>query len=139
MAKPLRQMPYEPVGDLLLIFPETADVANYRRDLNLDTATAGVSYTAGGVRFSREVFASPVDQVIAVRLTADRPGRITFTASVTTPQKAMVRVEEPDTLVLRGVNGSAEGIKGALTFEPPLISEASKYFFSFSRISNVFR
>ena len=117
MAKPLRQMPYEPVGDLLLTFPETAEVGDYRRDLNLDTATASVSYTAGGVRFTREVFASPVDQVLVMRLTADRPGQITFTAGMTTPQEAAVRIEVPDTLVLHGVNGAAEGMKGALTFE----------------------
>ena len=31
-------------------------------------------YTANGVRFTRQVFASPVDQVIVVRLTADKKG-----------------------------------------------------------------
>ena len=43
MAKPLRQMPYQTVGDLLLTFPEPKSVADYRRDLNLDTAVASVS------------------------------------------------------------------------------------------------
>ncbi len=117
MAKPLRQMPYEPVGDLVLTFPRAAEVEDYRRELNLDTAMASVGYTTGGVRFTREVFASPVDQVVVVRLTADRPGRITFSAGLTTPQDARVRTEGEDTLVLHGVNGSAEGIPGALTFE----------------------
>ena len=45
MAKPLSQMPYQTVGDLLLTFPEVASVENYRRELNLDTAVATVSYT----------------------------------------------------------------------------------------------
>jgi alpha-L-fucosidase 2 len=117
MATPLHQMPYEPVGDLLLSFPAAAAVGNYRRDLNLDTAIAGVDYTEGGVHFTRQVFASPVDQVIVVRLAADRPGRISFTAGLTTPQEATVRTEGSDTLVLHGVNGSAEGVRGALTFE----------------------
>ena len=40
MARPLGQMPYQTVGDLLLAFPEMASVGNYRRELNLDTATA---------------------------------------------------------------------------------------------------
>src|SRR5579864_7610474 len=61
MAKPLRQMPYETVGDLLLSFPEAASAENYRRDLNLDTAVATVRYTVGGVTFTRESFSSPVD------------------------------------------------------------------------------
>ncbi len=117
MAKPLRQMPYQTVGDLLLTFPEQKSVENYRRDLNLDTAVASVAYTAGGVKFTREVFSSPVDQVIVMRLTADKPGQISFTAGMKTPQKATVETEEPDTLVMSGVNGEAQGIPGALKFQ----------------------
>ena len=45
MAKPLAQMPYQTVGDLMLTFPATAAVENYRRDLDLATATAHVSYS----------------------------------------------------------------------------------------------
>jgi alpha-L-fucosidase 2 len=116
MARPLRQMPYETLGDLLLSFPEVAAVENYRRDLNLDTATATVSYSVGGVKFTREVFASAVDQVIVVRLTADKRGQVNFTASLRTPQQATVEAHG-NTLLLRGVNGEAEGIKGALKFE----------------------
>jgi len=59
MARPLKQMPYETVGDLFLEFPTPATVENYRRDLNLDTAVASVSYTVNGVTFKREIFASP--------------------------------------------------------------------------------
>ena len=110
-------MPYQTLGDLMLQFPETKQVENYRRDLNLDTAVATTSYTAGGVRFTREAFASPVDGVIVVRLTADKPGRISFTARLQTPQKATVHVQNGDTLVLQGVNGPSQGIAGALKFE----------------------
>jgi alpha-L-fucosidase 2 len=116
MARPLRQMPYETLGDLLLTFQEVAAVENYRRDLSLDTATATVTYSVSGVKFIREVFASAVDQVIVVRLTADRPGQISFTAGLRTPQKGTVEARG-NTLVLRGTNGDAEGIKGALKFE----------------------
>jgi len=133
MAKPLRQLPYETVGDLLLDFPDAAPVQDYRRDLNLDTAVATVSYTANGVKFTREIFSSPVDQVIVVRLTADQRGKISFTATMKTPQKAAIETEMtgglksigkpepgrelPVMLVLRGTNGNAEGIRGALRFE----------------------
>ena len=117
MAKPLRQMPYEPVGALLLSFPEPKTVGNYRRDLDLDTAIARVTYTSGGVKFTREVFSTQVDQVIVVRLTADKPGQISFSVGMETPQKATIQIEAPDTLVLRGVNGSAQGIPGALKFQ----------------------
>jgi alpha-L-fucosidase 2 len=117
MAKPLAQMPYETIGNLQLTFPATDAVENYRRDLDLDTAIAHVEYTSGGVRYAREVFSSPVDQVIVVRLTAGQHGKISFKAEMNTPQKATVAAEAPGTLVMTGVNGDSSGIKGALTFE----------------------
>jgi alpha-L-fucosidase 2 len=121
MAKPLVQTPYQTVGDLLLDFPEATTVENYRRDLNLDTAIASVNYTADGVRFTREVFSSPVDQVIVVRLTADKPGRISFTARMRTPQRASVTNESPAALVMNGVNGDGGNrqhpVKGMLKYQ----------------------
>lgn len=117
MARPLGQMPYQTVGDLLLTFPDATGTQDYRRELNLDTATASVSYTREGVRYIREVFASAPDNVIVVRLAADRPGKISFTASMKTPMAARVETEAGDTLVLRGTGGDASGIKGALKFQ----------------------
>ena len=117
MARPLGQMPYQTVGDLFLDFPAAAAAEHYRRDLDLDTAIASVSYTANGVAFRREVFASPVDQVIVVRLSADKPGQITFVAGMKTPQAATITTEAANTLVMSGVNGSADGIKGALKYQ----------------------
>ncbi|TAK92599.1 MAG: glycoside hydrolase family 95 protein [Verrucomicrobia bacterium] len=117
LARPVRQMPYQTVGSLFLSFPETTNVENYRRDLNLDTAVASVSYVANGVKFTREVFSSPMDQVIVMRLTADRKSAISFTAGMNSPLPATVETESSDTLVLRGVNGNAYGVKGALKFQ----------------------
>jgi alpha-L-fucosidase 2 len=117
IAKPRGQMPYQTVGDLLLNFAEVDSVVDYRRDLNLDTAITRVNYLAGGVKFTRELFASPVDQVIVMRITADQPGQVTFSAGFRTPQKACVTNDAPDTLVLTGVNGKADGIDGALKFQ----------------------
>ena len=117
MSKPLGQMPYQTAGDLMLTFPGWNSVENYRRDLNLDTAVASVEYTANGTRFSRQVFASPVDQVIVVRLTADKPNAISFTASLQSPQKASVETDSANALVMRGVDGDSQGIRGALTFQ----------------------
>jgi alpha-L-fucosidase 2 len=117
MARPLGQMQYQTVGSLLLDFSPVGAVENYRRDLNLETAVSRVTYSSGGVVFTREAFASPVDQVIVVRLTADKPGQISFTTRMQTPQKAEVSAESPDTLVMSGVNGDSQGIKGALKFQ----------------------
>src|SRR5262249_50213083 len=114
---PRGQMPYEPVGDLVLSFPEAETVSDYRRDLNLDTAAAAVSFSSSGVHFTREVFASAVDQVIALRLSADQPGRISFGGTLVTRQQAKLRIEGNDTLILDGFNGSADGIPGSLKFQ----------------------
>jgi alpha-L-fucosidase 2 len=117
MARPLKQMPYTTLGDLKLSFPNSGAVTGYRRDLDLDTAIASMTYSVGGVTFVREVFSSPVDQVIVVHLTADQPGKIGFTAAMATPQKATVGTESPGTLVMSGVNAQANGIPGALKFQ----------------------
>jgi alpha-L-fucosidase 2 len=128
MAHPVRQMPYETVGDLFLDFPTNQGVTDYRRELNLDAAVAKVSYTSGGVKFTREMFASPVDQVIVIHLTAEQPGQISFTAGIRSRQKTTVTVavnQQPHfagqtndaTLILNGVNGESGGIAGALKFQ----------------------
>ncbi|HKU74562.1 MAG TPA: glycoside hydrolase family 95 protein [Pyrinomonadaceae bacterium] len=125
MAQPIKQMPYEPVGDLKLSFPGHDSFAGYRRQLDLNTAIATVSYKIGSTTFTREVFVSPVDQVIVVRLTADSPRSLNFSASFETPQKATVSTTGQGALVLRGVNGDAFGIKGGLNFEARAVVVAS--------------
>jgi len=117
ISRPSSQMPYETAGELVLTFPDSAIVENYRRDLNLDTAVTSVEYTDGGTRFTRQVFASPVDQVIVVRLTADKKNSISFSARFNTPQKVVFETESGNTLVMRGTNAAAAGIKGALQFQ----------------------
>ena len=53
---------------------------------DLATAMTRTTYTRGGVTFTREILSSPVDQVIAIRLSADRPGRVSFGVALQTPQ-----------------------------------------------------
>lgn len=117
MAQPIKQVPYQPIGDLRLTFPGHENVTNYSRRLDLNSATATVSYRIDGTTFTREVFASAVDQVIIVSLMADRPGQLNFAAFLQTPQKATVVADGPQTLIMSGVNGDAFGIKGGLKFE----------------------
>ena len=85
LSDPVRQLPYQPFGDLRLTFPGHENATNYRRELDLDTAIASVSYRVGDVTFKREVFASHPDRVIVVRLTADKPGQISFTLGMDSP------------------------------------------------------
>jgi alpha-L-fucosidase 2 len=102
MSVPLRQMAYQPFGDLRLSF-EHGDVSDYRRDLDLDAAVATVRYRVGDAAFTREVFSSFPDQVIVVRITGDKPGRVSLTANLDSPhQDAEVASDVPGQLLLRG-------------------------------------
>ena len=38
MSRPLKQMPYQPLADLVLDFRDVPDTSEYRRELDLDTA-----------------------------------------------------------------------------------------------------
>jgi alpha-L-fucosidase 2 len=82
MGYPVEQMKYQSMGDLILQFPGREEATDYRLQLDMDEAVAAVSYLKNGVRYVREVFSSPVDQVIVVRLSADKPGTISFKAQL---------------------------------------------------------
>ncbi|MEV4011054.1 glycoside hydrolase family 95 protein [Nonomuraea angiospora] len=79
---------YQPFGDLWLdLAARPGSPAGYRRELSLSEAVARVTYTADGVRHSREYFASHPGNVIAGRVTADRAGQVSFTLRVSTPHE----------------------------------------------------
>ena len=124
MAQPIKQMPYEPLGDLKLSFANHDNITFYRRQLDLNTAIARTYYENDVTTFKREIFASPVDQVIVVSITVDRVKQLNFAAAFETPQNAIVSTEGADTLVLKGVNGDSFGIKGGLKFEARVLVQA---------------
>jgi len=103
MSEPLRQMAYQPFGDLFIEFPGHENVGDYRRQLDLDSAVVSVTYKHDGVTYRREIFASHPDHAIVVRLTADKPGAVSFRASLTSPH-ADIATQKIDakTLAIRG-------------------------------------
>ncbi|NQT88065.1 glycoside hydrolase N-terminal domain-containing protein, partial [bacterium] len=84
---------YQAFGDILIKQPSHGQVTDYRRELDIAQAIAGVRYTSGGVRYQREYFASHPHQVIAVRLTADKPGSHTGAVELTDMHGAAIVVE----------------------------------------------
>ena len=102
ISQPRRMPPYQTLGDLILQIEHTGTPTDYRRELDVDQAVARVDYTLDGVRFTREVFATAIEQVIVVRLTADQPGRITLSATLRREADATARVQGPDTVILEG-------------------------------------
>ena len=147
MAKPLRQMSYQSVGDLRLNFGNVTEPKEYRRSLDLDGAICVTRFVAGGVSYTREVFASHIDNVLVVRLASDRPGRLGVdigyhwplpakrgSTDKTPPPSVLglgldgfeVEASAPaglriavdeGDLVMSGRNASQNGVKGALTYE----------------------
>jgi len=74
---------HQPLGDLYLHFDlGTALEENYRRSLNLDTAIATTVYTVGDVQYTREIFSSFPANALVIRVSADRPGAVSFTTSL---------------------------------------------------------
>lgn len=80
-----------PVGDLLIDFPgQSADVTSYRRSLDLADGVASTTYTAGGVTYSREYLCDYPDNVLAMRITADKKGSVNATVSTDLLRQAAV-------------------------------------------------
>jgi alpha-L-fucosidase 2 len=94
MSEPLHQQAYQAFGDLLLEFP-AGEISGYRRWLDLDRGIAGVEYTQGGVTYRREIFADPRPSVIVVRLTASRPGSVSFEATLKSAHEGSEVVVRP--------------------------------------------
>ena len=109
-------MPYQPFGDLYISFPNVKDYDNYYRELSIDSARAITRYTSNGVTYKREYLSALKDNVIAIRLTADKKGMITCTAQMTSPQQDVTICSEKDEIVLSGISGWHEGLKGKVTF-----------------------
>ena len=78
---------YQPVGDLRIVMDHAEDVADYRRDLDLDSAVARTSYRVGEAHYEREAFVSAVDQVVVLRMTTTAPGGMNLTLGLGSPQR----------------------------------------------------
>ncbi len=123
MSLPLHQKAYQSFGDLILTFPELgeAEVTGYRRSLDLDTAIAAVEYTHAGITYRREVFASYPSNVLVVRLTASRPGSLSFEISLQPGHAgASTTVNSSGDLVMTG-----QVKDSAIRFEARLMIQAS--------------
>src|SRR5215470_19159540 len=110
MARPRRLLPYQTLGDLWLAFEGHDAVTDYRRELDLASAVARVGYSAGGVRFTREIFASHPAQVIVVRLTSEQPNRISVAVGLNCERDA-APTASGDGLIMRGQLDGGTGLK----------------------------
>lgn len=103
---------YETLGDLHLTFEGLGEPHDYGRELDLETAVARVTFRCGEATFTREVFGSAPDQALVIRLTCDRPGRLSFTAALTRPERATVSTAAGPEVVLSGQLPDGRGPNG---------------------------
>lgn len=89
---------FQPVGDLVISTSHKGST-NYRRELDLKTAIAKTTYSVGGVKHTREYFASYPDHVIVVHLSADKDGSVSFGATMTTPHGNKKMSNDGNTLI----------------------------------------
>jgi alpha-L-fucosidase 2 len=76
---------YQPLGDLFLDFDLPGSVSDYHRELDLAHAVARIRFRSGDTVYTREIFASHPDSLLAIRLRADRPGRLSFRIRLESP------------------------------------------------------
>lgn len=95
-------------GDLYLDFSHTQR-SNYHRSLTLNNGTAEVSYEYSGVKYHREYFMSYPDNVLVIKLTADKPKSLSFTVR---PQIAHLTpfgpLQRPDSITIGYLSGQTQ-------------------------------
>ena len=105
LGVPERIKSYQSLGDLFLEFWHNSSPTEYRRELDLNTGIAKTTYRCGDVNFSREVFATAVDNLIVIRVESDPPGQLAFDMAITREQDATVEAIAANILRLDGQCG----------------------------------
>ncbi len=124
-------MRYLPLGSVKLQFPNLGEPTQYRRELNLGDATTTTKYVVDGVTYERTAFASQADNVIIVRLQANKKGALTFDVNFTSQLESKVftvsaHEDMKDVYELAAVVDGVEqeGIKAGLKAECRISLEA---------------
>lgn len=109
---------FEPVGSLNLTFPGHENYKDYYRELDLEKAISKTTYTVNGIKYTKEAFASLSDRVIVVKISSDKPGKLSFTANYSTPQKKYkVFTSNSNELNITGTTSDHETVKGMVEYK----------------------
>ena len=106
---------YEVLGQLVVNFAydTESDVEGYTRGLDLQTATAWTEFTHGGTKYSRQCYVSRPDDVMVMKIEAEGPAKIDFTASLDRAGRCTIEATEDGLLKMYGtLDSGAEGIEG---------------------------
>lgn len=94
---------FQMVGDLVIDYNYGSDTKAeaYSRSLHLDDAIANTSFKKGDVSYKREYFVSHTDDVMIIRLTADKGSAISFNVGLSRPERGDVYIEN-NALYMKG-------------------------------------
>ena len=109
-------MPYQTAGSLILNFEDHQNYQEYYRELDLNKAVALTRYKVDGVTYTRETFSSFADDIIIMRISADKKESLNFKASYQNPSNHTIKTDN-NMLILSGKGGDHEGITGKVVYE----------------------
>ena len=100
---------YLPFGDLHMDFSLDGEVSDYKRSLDLSKALLTVDFSCGDVAYKREFFVSFPDEVLAIRLSADKLGKLNVCLSMDSPLKYTYEVKDN----IYALDGECPGVAGS--------------------------
>lgn len=106
---------FQPVGNLELNF-QNQNYSDYYRELDIEKAVAKTIYKVNGVTYTREAFTSFPDRVLVIKLSADKPGQLSFTADFTSEHKKQKITINNNEISLWGNTSDHEGVEGKVKF-----------------------
>lgn len=74
---------FAPLGTMFINFNHKGEAENYYRELDISKAISTVTYQVDGVNFTREYLISHPDQIMVVKLSADKKAALNFSVSFT--------------------------------------------------------
>jgi alpha-L-fucosidase 2 len=113
----LGQKPQNPVatnqalGDLYFDFGPQQNVTNYRRELDIENAIASISYSSDQVNYLREIFSSAPDQVMMIRISADKSGSVSFGLRMSRQGNKATVITTGNETVMKEHTGDGTGVK----------------------------
>lgn len=93
---------YQLLGDIYLHFEDTSSlISNYRRELDLERGITSVSYERDGIEVSYELFASAHDDVLVLKMEAEKPGPLNMGITLRRSADAQV-TSDANSLIMHG-------------------------------------
>lgn len=94
---------YMPLGDLIINqqFRDTL-ITSYYRDLDIKKAVSTTRFVIDGTEYTRQIFSSAPDQVIVIRVTANKSKQLNFTVSAKSILHYRMEVNGKNELVMKG-------------------------------------